>query len=98
MTVIPIPRDSEKNICPPAEASTFTMPFGVNSFQSGTSMNFTPSIAPGSVTALAITMRSIMNSAGVAIEENFSIPFSIPIAMMKIIRHMKSTVYIALSY
>ena len=87
-----MPSDSEKNIWPPAEAITFTIPFGVNSDQSGTSMNLTPSIAPGSVTALAIMMMSITNSAGVATDENFSIPFLIPIAMIKMIRQMKIAV------
>ena len=66
-----IPRESEKNICPPATESTVIHPVPAKADQSGLNMNFSPSAAPGRVTLLIITITSIINRAGMAIEENF---------------------------
>ena len=73
-----IPRESEKNICPPATESTVIHLVPAKADQSGLNMNFSPSAAPGRVTLLIITITSIMNRAGMAIEENFSIPPETP--------------------
>ena len=76
--MIAIPRDREKNICPPATESTVIQPVPSNADQSGLNMKASPSDAPGSVTLLIITITSITKSAGIAIEENFSIPPETP--------------------
>ncbi len=55
-------------------------------------MNSKPSIAPGSVTLLIITMTSITKSAGIATFVNFSIPLDTPRSTIRIVSAMNTTV------
>ena len=87
--VMPIPRESEKNICPPAEASTLIQPKPVKGSKFGLSMNSRPLSAPSRVTLLIMTIKSRINKAGMAIVENFSIPFETPPLTMSMVRRTK---------
>ena len=95
VTRIPIPSDTEKNICPPAAARTLIQPVPWNTEKSGLNIKLIPAPAPSSVHDLTTTMRRRTKSAGMANLLNFSIPPLTPRLTMMIVRAMKIRVYTA---
>ena len=84
MIMAPMPRESEKNICPPAEEMT-AMKSSLSGCRFGTSMKRRPSPAPGRVTERMMTTSSITKSAGMAYFVNFSMPPEMPpMTMMQV--------------
>ena len=89
MIIIDIPRDSEKNICPPATARTLIQPAPWKASQLGLNIKARPSEAPGRVTLLIITITSITKRAGIAMEVNFSMPPDTPFLTINTVRKTK---------
>ncbi len=85
----PIPRDSEKNICPAAVFNTLIRPISFNASRSGLNMNSRPTKAPSKVTLRITTISIIINNAGMATVVNFSIPPEIPPITMMIVAPIK---------
>ena len=83
----PMPRLSEKNACPIAPRNTLAFTFS----HSGFNRNSTPVPAPGNDKEHTASMSSKMNSIGIMIFADFSIPFSTPLAMMKWVESRNKT-------
>ena len=82
MTVMPMARDREKNICPPAAEST-PRKSSLNIVKLGANINFSPSTAPGRVRARTMTMTSMTNRAGIPTLLKRSMPSLMPPRMIK---------------
>ena len=83
----PIPRLSEKNACPIAPKKTLPSTL----LKSGFSRNSIPALAPGSDTEQMASTTSRINSMGIIILADFSIPFSTPFMMMKCVANKNTT-------
>ena len=79
---MPIAREREKNIWPPAAEST-PMKSVLMGSKLGANMNFRPSMAPGRVSERRMTMTSMMNRAGMPTLLNFSMPSLMPPRIMR---------------
>ena len=88
MIITPMPRDREKNIWPPAVAST-PRKFSFRGSKLGTNMNFRPSTAPGRVQERMMMTTSITARAGMPMEQNFSIPPDTPPMTMTMVSSRK---------